>query len=73
MVQTDTSRYTWRTLPFLISGLTLYPIIVGFIAIPVDKPHTVKRKIDWLGAITITCSQLLLCLALTFPLTDRRG
>ncbi|RXK35463.1 hypothetical protein M231_07275 [Tremella mesenterica] len=67
------SPYTWRSLSFLISGISVYPLVVGFWVFPKSKPHPTDTKVDWIGAGLITVAQVLLGLGLTFPVSNKRG
>ena len=60
-------------MPFVVTGFSIYPIILGCLFVPSDRPHTRDRRGDWLGAIAITAAQILLTLGLTFSIANNRG
>lgn len=60
-------------MPFVVTGFSIYPIILGCLFVPSDRPHTRDRRVDWLGAIAITAAQILLTLGLTFSIANNRG
>ncbi|EIW66343.1 hypothetical protein TREMEDRAFT_65617 [Tremella mesenterica DSM 1558] len=67
------SPYTWRSLSLLVSGISVYPLVISYFFFPLSKPHPTDKKVDWLGASLITVSQVLLGLGLTFPVTNPKG
>lgn len=58
----------WQYLYFVLGGLALIPLIVGFWVLPKDPQRSgeVDRRIDWLGGFLITAA---LCL-FTFSITE---
>lgn len=68
-----TFSFSWRVLPFIITGIAVYPLTIGFLFVPSDRAHTRDRRVDWLGAVAITGAQVLLTLGLTFSISSSRG
>ncbi|OCF39008.1 efflux protein [Kwoniella heveanensis CBS 569] len=58
----------WQYTFFILAGMALVPIVLGFFTIPNDKVKATpggNRKIDWLGAFLITVALCLFTFALT--------
>ena len=66
-------RYGWRIFQVVVSLPLIYPIVVGIFFIPKDLPHPHDKRVDWLGAIFITTSQVLLNLAFALGTSLERG
>ena len=60
-------------MPFVVTGVALYPIITGMLFIPFDRGHSRDRRVDWLGAMAVTAAQILLTLALTLSISNSKG
>ncbi|WVQ65328.1 uncharacterized protein L199_003504 [Kwoniella botswanensis] len=67
------TKWTWRPCFLLIGVLTIYPLAIGFMIIPMDPPLTTDKAVDWLGASTIGSSIFLLLLTFTLSETEERG
>jgi MFS family permease len=62
------ARQGWQYLYFVLGGLALIPLVVGFFVLPPEPRRTqpVDTRIDWLGGFLVTAA---LCL-FTFSITE---
>ncbi|WVW84950.1 hypothetical protein I302_106986 [Kwoniella bestiolae CBS 10118] len=67
------TKWTWRPCFLLIGLLTIYPLVIGYLLIPLDPPLTADKAVDWLGAFAIGSSIFLLLLTFTLSQTQNRG
>ncbi|WVQ98567.1 hypothetical protein IAU59_005694 [Kwoniella sp. CBS 9459] len=62
------NQRAWQYTFFILAGMALIPIVLGFFTIPNDQVKATpggNRKIDWLGAFIITTALSLFTFALT--------
>ena len=64
--------FGWRILPIVVSAPVIYAVLVGIFVVPADRPHPQDRRVDWIGASTVTAAQLCLMLALTLSVSQRQ-
>lgn len=62
--------FGWRILPIVVSAPVIYAVLVGILVVPADRPHPRDRRVDWIGASTVTAAQLCLMLALTLSVSQ---
>lgn len=62
--------FGWRILPIVVSVPVIYAVIVGVFVVPPDRAHPRDQRVDWIGAFTITATQLCLMLALTLSVSQ---
>lgn len=69
------SRRGWQYFYLVIAGFNILPIVGGFIYIPREPNRTLaeNRRIDWVGAATITLALSLLSFAITQSGLESRG
>ncbi|WVR04973.1 hypothetical protein IAU60_001985 [Kwoniella sp. DSM 27419] len=70
------SQRAWQYVFFILAGLALVPVALGFIVIPKDTVKSTpgdNRRIDWIGAILITSGLSLFSFALTQSGVTERG
>ncbi|WWD01484.1 hypothetical protein V866_008428 [Kwoniella sp. B9012] len=53
-------NHSWRSALWFVGGLSFAASAAAWLVIPWDKSHTVNKKIDWPGAMLITCGLILL-------------
>lgn len=65
---------TWRSPLYLLSGFTFACLVLGFFAIDEDEPSSEEdMRVDWIGAILITCGLILIVFVLSDTPTAREG
>ncbi|WWD15702.1 hypothetical protein CI109_100124 [Kwoniella shandongensis] len=57
----------WQYVFYILGGLALFPLIVGWYVIPAEPPkvHVTNRRVDWIGAAIITSGLALFCFSIT--------
>ncbi|WVQ70175.1 uncharacterized protein L199_008400 [Kwoniella botswanensis] len=59
-------RYTWRSIMFFLSGLSLLVLIMIIVYVPWDNSHTEEdRRMDWVGAALIAGGLAMFLFAIT--------
>ncbi|OCF71945.1 hypothetical protein I204_07208 [Kwoniella mangroviensis CBS 8886] len=53
-------KHSWRSALWFVGGLSFAASAAAWLVIPWDKSHTENKKIDWPGAMLITCGLILL-------------
>ncbi|KAK6902848.1 hypothetical protein I203_108108 [Kwoniella mangroviensis CBS 8507] len=62
-------RYTWRSIMFFLSGLSLLILIMIIVFVPWDHSHAEDRRMDWVG-VTLLAGGLAMFL---FAITDAQN
>jgi len=50
---------------FVIGIFAVAISLAAFLIIPLDQSHDTDRRVDWLGAVTVTAGFSLLCFGIT--------
>ncbi|THH29111.1 hypothetical protein EUX98_g5075 [Antrodiella citrinella] len=57
---------TWRTMYWVVTGLSALCIGLAFLYVPSDRPTTeIDKRVDWLGAALVTCGLILVVFVLS--------
>ncbi|KAH9072349.1 efflux transporter [Lactarius deliciosus] len=73
-VLTQVTKATWRTPVFLLSGIALASMVLGFFVFEEDEPSTEEdTRVDWIGAVLITAGLVLIVFVLSDSPTARKG
>jgi hypothetical protein len=67
-------RETWRSNFYLLTGLTVLSMIIGYFTIDPDHPsEEVDKRVDWIGGALITIGLVLIIYVLSAGEIAERG